>query len=58
MTDLKELSEIVGVEVEQHPYDVGYWRRIAGLTRPRRVAERQGWDAADEELKDEAECED
>lgn len=39
-------------EIEDHPYDVGYWLRVAGGPRPPATSERrEGWDAANRELK-------
>jgi hypothetical protein len=42
-------------DIEDHPYDIGYWLRIAGQRRPDRgTKQQQGWDRADHELKSEA----
>lgn len=38
-------------EIEDHPYDIGYWLRIAGEPRPETGEKQQaGWDRADREL--------
>lgn len=49
----EELSKLTGVEVMDHPYDCGYWSRIAGLPRPAEAQAKCGWDQADGELADE-----
>jgi len=45
------------INVDDHPYDIGYWARVAKFSRsrcPRSVDGRRGWDIADKELADEA----
>jgi len=42
-------------EIQNHPYDIGYWSRVAGLDRPQQGTKQQaGWDRADRELKGES----
>lgn len=37
--------------IEDHPYDIGYYLRVAGESRPAKGAQSQaGWDAANREL--------
>lgn len=63
MKTASELSALVGEVVEDHPFDRGYWSRVANLIRPAlptltflqtyREAEQaiRGWDTADREIK-------
>ncbi len=47
----KRLSDLTGMKVENHPYDLGYWSRVAGLPRPLRAGQRRdGWDDANREI--------
>ena len=47
-------TERSGICIENDPYDRGYWARYNGFPRPdRKGARRDGWDACDEELRDE-----
>jgi hypothetical protein len=47
---LKQLrAALPGVEIEDDPYDLGYWSRIAGGRRPRDARKAEGWDQADRE---------
>lgn len=43
-------SEKLGIEIEQHPFDRGYWARFNGQPRPTRGEPRKGWETCDEEL--------
>lgn len=57
MTTLAELRKALPlVEIEDDPYDIGYWTRVAGLRLPSRPsAEMQdGYDKAERELAAEA----
>lgn len=55
MSEVESATNRIGVVIEAHPYDEGYWRRYNGGARPRRGERRQGWDACDREMKREAE---
>lgn len=56
MKGAAELSHLLDVEVEDHPYDLGYWSRLAGDPRPvNDITAKLGWDEADRELAAEAE---
>lgn len=44
-------SALPQFDIENEPYDVGYWLRVASSPRPRSNAQRDGWDVADRELK-------
>ena len=42
-------------EIDNHPFDLGYWTRRAGKPRPRQYGPAMdGWDTCDRELKNEA----
>lgn len=41
------------VVVDDHPYDIGYWGRRAGLPKPSRGEKREGWEVADKEMAEE-----
>lgn len=42
----------LGIQVEEHPFDKGYWARFDGEPRPVKKSERRaGWDACDTELR-------
>lgn len=46
LTELRK--KLPQYEIENHPYDIGYWLRVADEPRPVRGAKRQqGWDDAD-----------
>ena len=49
----RRLSAATGYTVEAHPYDIGYFRRVAGESKPRSKEGREGWRTADEELREE-----
>jgi len=50
----EQLSAMTGAIVEDNPYDIGYWSRVAGLPRPTTGSQSQrGWDTADRELREE-----
>lgn len=42
------------IEVQDHPYDIGYWARRAGFEKPKEKQEAEGWKDADEEMSEEA----
>lgn len=54
------LSAFLGVEVEPHPYDIGYWCRIAKhkdwqrcpyVTHGLGQSAQRGWDKAESEIR-------
>ena len=52
MVTQKQLQKLLPrFTIENHPFDLGYWTRIAGLPKPRNAERREGWEQADEELK-------
>ena len=52
---LEELRKaLTQYEIAAHPYDVGYFLRIADQPRPtQNTVKQRGWDTADQELTDE-----
>lgn len=50
MRTARALSRLTGCEVDDHPYDRGYWSRIVGDPRPDEYFAARGWDHANREL--------
>lgn len=44
-------TDRLGITIEKHPYDRGYWARFNGQPRPSAWRERQGWDQCDREIR-------
>ena len=47
-------GSVSGYVVEDNAYDIGYWARITGFSRPTCPEEAKGWDQADAEIREEA----
>lgn len=54
---IADISERTGINVEDHPYDIGYWGRVAGFRYSqlaiRGATVREGWQEAHDELREE-----
>lgn len=51
LADLRARASTIGIVVEDHPYDIGYFQRLFGATRPTNTKGREGWDDCNRELR-------